>query len=118
VTFVHSAPAAGTNGIIAGVLDPQEFISAFRAAAVTGGLSCPGFSEIAELCWQASDILGDGGNVTGVLCDGISIGIGFNAALVANPTQVGVDVPPPPDPCVHDAGTDAPVDGSSDALPE
>lgn len=36
----------------------------------------------------AADILEDGTNAPGVPCDGISIGFGFDARLVANPTAV------------------------------
>ncbi len=48
----------------------------------------------------------------GVPCNAISMGIGFTAKLVANPTQVAIDPTLPPDPC--DAGVDAQLDASSD----
>jgi hypothetical protein len=35
----------------------------------------------------------------GQSCNAISIGIGFEATLVANPTTVQTASPPPPNPC-------------------
>jgi hypothetical protein len=46
--------------------------------------------------------------MAGVPCDAISIGIGFHATLIANPTQVGVDLAQPADPC--DDSADATVE--------
>jgi hypothetical protein len=107
LTFVHSSSAAAAQGTIAGVLDMQEIMRA--AKTLTGDIdplaACgPPFTGIAQQMMQAQDILQNGTNASGVPCDGISIGLGFTAALVANPTQVGVDPPPQPDPC--DAGRD------------
>lgn len=75
------------------------------AAAVINSAYCGAvFTGVEQQFEQAPDILKDGTNVSGAPCDGISIGLGFTAALVANPTQVGVEPPPQPDPC--DAGSD------------
>ena len=49
-----------------------------------------GFAQIA----QASDILTDGTQDPTKPCDGISIGLGFDGALV----QLGTPVAPPPPP--------------------
>lgn len=101
VTFDHTAHADAMNGTIAGVLDTQEFVQALRSVAGRISLSLCGsaFDGIAQQLRQTSDILNDGSNQPSVACNGISIGIGFNAKLVANPTKVTQAPSPPPDPC-------------------
>jgi hypothetical protein len=97
---------SATNGTIAGVLDTDDLIA--QLGQVAGGAAgiCPGdptFESIADQLRQASDILADGTQDPAKTCDGISIGIGFDAALV----QLG-DVAPPvqpgEDPCAPGAG--------------
>ena len=65
------------------------------------------FQSIATQLDQASDILSNGTNVAGQACDGISIGLGFEAKEIAYP--VAADVVNPPmgsaNPCDMDAGT-------------
>jgi hypothetical protein len=101
ITFDHTDHADAMNGTIAGVIDTQEFIAAFQKAAgqISVSLCGAAFDGIAEQLEQAQDILKDGTNVPNVACDGISIGIGFNAKLIANPTTVVQAPPPSPDPC-------------------
>jgi hypothetical protein len=55
---------------------------------------------------SASDILHDGTNVAGQPCDGISIGLAFDADGIAQPDKVtpSVDAGPLPAGCVADAG--------------
>lgn len=106
VLFHHVAgsPSAASDGTIAGVLDPAEFIAAFRLAL--GQLSkslCSSADGVAAEMSQALDLLADGTNVAGVTCNAISIGIGFEASHVANPTTVVPAPLPPPDVCA-DAG--------------
>jgi hypothetical protein len=64
---------------------------------------------LAEQIEQMQDILLDGTNYAGVECDALSIGIGFNAKRIANPTTVLADPPPPIDPCTVtlDGGADS-----------
>jgi hypothetical protein len=104
------------SGIIAGVLDTDEAIAAARYLAdrLSTSLCNPAAFELfaGDPITEAQDILDDGTNASGVPCNAISIGIGFTAKLVANPTQVAVDPTPLPDPC--DAGVDAQLDASSD----
>ena len=104
VTFARTSSNTA-RGVIAGVLDTQELTDTFRRFAGRVSLSLCGsaFDGIALQLAQAQDILQDGTNAAGVPCNAISIGLGFVAKLVANPTKIGVDVPAP-DPC--DAGTD------------
>jgi hypothetical protein len=77
ITF-RRVGSALRDGIIAGVLLPSEVDSI-----------CP---------WNMDsrvDILHDGTNAASVPCDAVSIGLGFSARQVANPTQVVADPPPP-----------------------
>lgn len=101
VTFDHTAPADAMNGTIAGVLDTEQFIAALRAIAGRISLSLCGsaFDGIAQQLRQASDLLPDATNPPNVACSAISVGIGFNAKRIANPTKVTQSPSPPPDPC-------------------
>ncbi|MDI3291552.1 hypothetical protein [Polyangium sp. 15x6] len=93
----------GTNGTIAGVLETEALISEIsKVAAAFDESFCdptsPTLQSILNLIRQASDIMKDGTQNPGAECDGISIGLGFNAKAV----QLGpVAMPgePPPDPC-------------------
>lgn len=99
-TFEHVDHADAANGTIAGTLDTQEFIAALKADAGRISMSLCGsaFDGIAAQIGQAPDILLDGTNTPNVPCSAISIGLGFTAKLVANPTQVAAPVSPI-DPC-------------------
>jgi hypothetical protein len=95
-----------TNGTIAGVLDTEALISQLGVVAGSAAGICPGdptFESIADQLRQASDILKDGSQDPNKPCDGLSIGLGFDADLV----QLG-DVAPPAqpkgDPCTDGAG--------------
>jgi hypothetical protein len=106
LTFVHATPNAASHGIIAGLLDMQALITALQTIAAYADQDlCPqtyvGFIPQIQ---QAQDILTDATNKPGLLCDAISIGLGFTASLVANPTLLGTDPPPKFNPC--DAGPD------------
>ena len=107
VTFVPTSSGA-TDGVIAGVLQADEVAAAARAyVALTYVSDCgPNWDAYAAAIAEAQDILSDGTNAPGILCDAISIGIGFTAKRIANPTQVGADLSIP-DPCgAADAGAD------------
>ncbi|MCA9643092.1 MAG: hypothetical protein KC492_20480, partial [Myxococcales bacterium] len=88
-----------TGGIIAGVLDTDGLIDELRkvAGAVDPSL-CSGstFDSIATQIRAASDIMKDGTNGPGATCNGISIGLGFDAkpvqlGPVADPSMPGED---------------------------
>jgi hypothetical protein len=106
--YIHDAQIAfdldpthrhGTNGTISGVIDPQTLINELEQLSASlapdfcdpGG---PGIEGVVVQIQQASDILSDGTQDPTKPCDGISIGLGFNAELV----QLGAIVPPPPPP--------------------
>ncbi len=108
ITFDHTTANAATNGTIAGVINTTQLINGLKSVAgrISPSLCGPAFTGIAQQLMQASDIIQDGTNKSGVPCDGIAIGLGFTAALVANPTKVSVsDGGVPPDPCATDGGT-------------
>jgi hypothetical protein len=114
ITFKHN-PSSGelTDGTIAGVLSTEEFVNGI--SSVAGRFStdlCSGSTVegIKDSIRQASDMLADGSQQPGVGCTGISVGIGFTAKRVANPTKEAPEGTVPPDPCAAppaDAGTDS-----------
>ncbi len=109
ITFKHAPPNDVNEGTIAGVIGTEELIGSLEKVA--GRLSptfCGGtaFESIKSTIRQASDMLKDGTNRAGVACDGISVGIGFTAKRVANPTEIYQDTgAAEPDPCKADGGT-------------
>jgi hypothetical protein len=107
ITF---APAAGgvTNGTIAGTIRASDLITQFEGVA--GSLSttlCGGtaFAAVSLAINQASDIVidaaGNVSNAAGSDCNGISVGIGFDATEIATPVSADIEGPQPatPDPC-------------------
>lgn len=90
-----------TGGMISGVLDTEAFID--EIAKIAGSFDpslCPPsatFESIAQQIRQAQDILLDGTQDTAKTCNGISIGLGFDAegALLGSV----FDPPTSPDPC-------------------
>lgn len=113
VSFDPQSPGSVTNGTIAGVINTEELIAGLKQIA--GHIStslCSGsaFQSIASQIEQTSDIVVSGdsvSNAAGTTCNGISVGLGFEATEIALPT--GADIAPMtpagPDPCA-DAGTD------------
>ncbi len=101
ISFAHSSANSATLGNVSGVLATDEVIAAFQKAAVSMSLSfCDGsnFAGVAAQLQQASDILKDGTNTSGVSCDGISIGFGFDATEVS-PPDIALGDPSSPDLC-------------------
>jgi hypothetical protein len=96
----------GEDGTIAGVMLATDVTAAATQLShqLGGSLCGPGLSAILQQCAEAVDILDDGTNHPGVACTATSIGLGFHAKRVANPTTVGQDPAPFVDPC--DAGAD------------
>ncbi|MDC3957918.1 hypothetical protein [Polyangium jinanense] len=93
----------GTNGTIAGVIETEALITEIsKVAAAFDESFCdkdsPTLQSILNQIRQASDIMKNGTQDPAVECDGISIGLGFDAKAV----QLGPVAPkgePPPDPC-------------------
>lgn len=96
------ATASGTNGVISGILATESLIAELKkAAGQLDATLCDGatFDSIAQQIRAASDIMADGSNGDpSKTCNGISIGLGFEARAV----QLGAVAPPEqpkPDPC-------------------
>jgi len=94
---------SGTKGTIAGVIETEALIEEIsKVAAAFDDAFCDPNSQtlqtILNQLRQASDIMKDGTQNAASTCDGISIGLGFDAKAV----QLGPVAPPPdpaPDPC-------------------
>ena len=101
VTFSHPSHAVASYGVISGVLDTNEFITALQAVAgqISQSLCGSAFDGIAQQIRQAQEIMNDGTNAANETCNAISIGLGFDAVLVHDPTTVVTAPPPPPNPC-------------------
>ncbi|HEY1955093.1 MAG TPA: hypothetical protein VGH28_05760 [Polyangiaceae bacterium] len=108
ITFAHTSPDAAENGTLAGVLDAEAFIATLQAFAgrISASLCGSAFDGIASQLRACEEILPDGSNDPSAMCSGISLGIGFRATRVANPTTIGDEPPPPPDPCLDGGGAD------------
>lgn len=94
------------SGIIAGVIDAQTL--EMNVQGVAGSLStefcnASDFATIGKEILQAADIMDDGTNVAGTPCNGISVGIGFDADEIMLPQVVGTPTVGP-NPCATDAG--------------
>ncbi len=98
MTFDYSVDASGqghaTKGIIAGALNTQQFLSALNS--VLGGIDNGSYCSEAQslllpIITGAQDVIVDGNTVTnkaGTACNGISIGIAFDADEIAAPSVV------------------------------
>ncbi len=100
VLFTHSDPTHITNGTISGVLDPNELVAAFDAIAGDMSASLCGTAKagVDDQIRQAADILIDGTNHAATTCNGISIGLGFDAVAIASSTTSG-PLSSPTNPC-------------------
>jgi len=71
------------------------------SAPVLADLDKDGKLDVIQAAFDANiyAFKADGTNVPGQTCNGISVGIGFDAKRIANPTKVVAPPPPPPNPC-------------------
>jgi len=94
--------AVATNGIIAGVLERDELAEEFRrAAGAINPTFCSGLiiEQLLTNIRRTADIMSDGSNGdSSETCDGISVGLGFEARAVSL-GEVAAELPPPDDPC-------------------
>lgn len=103
--------ASATSGVLSGVARTQDVIAWIQLWSGTISRSLCGGSaamSISSQFEQMSDIIADGTNEPGKECDGISVGLGFDAVAV----QLGKAEAEPPflNPC-SDGGTDATSSG-------
>jgi hypothetical protein len=98
---LSSAHDGATLGLLGGVIDTEQLVEVVRDVAGSFDSSlCSGatFDSIANQIRQSSDILKNGTQDPTMVCDGISIGLGFTMQAV----ELGVIAPPqvpPADPC-------------------
>jgi hypothetical protein len=88
---VHLAPdgMSATGGVLSAIMPVDKVLAQFQP------LCCDYICSIPEQLEQAADIVVDGTNQPGVTCDGISLGIGFEATRVVLGPVVNVPVPSP-----------------------
>lgn len=85
---------SAAGGRIGGVLHTEELVAEVEeVGALIGACSTPGFDALLQQIRQASDILSDGSQDPLKTCDGISIGLGFEA-VAAGLGAVGPASPP------------------------
>lgn len=95
------------DGIISGYLDTKEISAAITkvggrlSTQFCGGTAIDSFIQNLQ---YSSDMLSDGTTSADRECDAISIGLGFTAKEIANPTKVAPAGGDSPDPCLGDAG--------------
>lgn len=104
---LDQARTTATGGILSGVIPTADLQQKAQMAVGTvdpGACSGPQLADVLLLIARSSDIMEDGTQDPAKTCDGISIGLGFEASLV----QVGPSVAAAPlaDPCAGDAGRD------------
>jgi hypothetical protein len=101
-TIVGTGPAATATGVVSGVLDTEEYLKQLQQVAGSFDQTlCEGstWESVAQAFRAASDIMKDGTNGDpSKTCDGISIGLAFEATA-AKLGPVAGPVPPPPDYC-------------------
>lgn len=99
---ITTDPLATTDiGMLSGVLDTEEFVSAFKRFRRESAPTECGTPELANRVLkirQASDIMLDGSQDPNEVCNGISVGLGFTAKPILL-GGVGPASPPPVIPC-------------------
>ncbi|MFO0666509.1 MAG: hypothetical protein U0174_21320 [Polyangiaceae bacterium] len=98
------------EGVVAGIISADDVVKQIKELAPKlSSQACNGAADkTIETVGNYADILLDGTTDGSRTCDGISIGLGFTAAEVKNPTKVVDPVSTATDPCKapSDAGTD------------
>lgn len=101
---LDGAHGKATGGIIAGVIPTDSFINQLRELLPRVQESfCDGGDAVEGILQSIaanSDIMADGSQDPSKTCDGISIGLGFEAAPVTI-AKVGDPAEPPTDPCTE-----------------
>jgi len=86
------------RGTISGVMATEAYLAGVRTSAGRLGVCGAAFDSVAEQLRQASDSPLNQTHDPNIVCDGISVGIGFEArgtGTLAEP----IPVPPDPEPC-------------------
>lgn len=95
------APQSGIEGVISGVIDAEEYTAdLLRMAHAANATTCDNSWGIPPDLGVASDIMLDGSQVPGSTCDGMSVGLGFEARAIRL-GQALDEQPIEPDPCAR-----------------
>jgi hypothetical protein len=118
ITFEHTMPNHAAKGVISGVIATSDLTAAIGNIAGFLGLCGAEVGSIQGEIASYSDINSNGQNNQGTECDGISIGLGFQADVIGQPTEVAPPGCPKANKCdtdaaVIDCGSTAPVDSGS-----
>jgi hypothetical protein len=84
-----TSPTHASGGIIAGIIDEATMVSKLGPVAASLG-ACSALPTLDNGIAQAADIMDDGTNNAGVACNGISIGLGFDADQIGQPAVEGM----------------------------
>jgi hypothetical protein len=114
ITFTHPGVQDGgatadthlSSGIIAGIVDAQKLVTSITAVA--GNFNICGGSTLTTLqqsILKAADIMDDASYSPSTPCNGVSIGLGFEADQIG-PPQVAGTPGGSTNPCTADGGTD------------
>jgi len=98
---VSADHSSATGGTIAGILQVDALLAALTQAFGSFDPSLCGSTilmSILDQVEQAADIMADGTQDPTMTCDGISIGLGFDA-VAAQVGAIAPPAPPPTDPC-------------------
>jgi hypothetical protein len=104
---IDPSNASATHGMISGIVAIADAVAWFKQLADWGSnafCNPVAVDDVVDSVTQSADIMLDGSNAPGDQCDGISVGIGFDAVAVKLGEPVSVPPPAPPDPC-PDGGT-------------
>jgi hypothetical protein len=99
---IDPSNASATHGVISGIVAPADAIAYFKKLADWGSdtfCSQSAVGDISSFVEAAADVMLDGSNAPGEQCNGISVGLGFDAVAVKLGNAVTVAPPAPPDPC-------------------
>jgi hypothetical protein len=104
ITFHPKVPGAVTDGTIAGVILASDLAAqlAEQLSPTPPLCTSTAYQTMVQQIEQMADIVLNAGSVsnsTGVTCNAISIGLGFNADEIAIPTDIALPTPPQPDSC-------------------
>jgi hypothetical protein len=113
ITFQPDTPGHVKNGMIAGVIETSALLNSIRNVIgyLGGGSFCSGaaLANIENEIAQKSDIVVNGNTVSnepGTTCNAISVGLGFTADEIAQPTEVAPPSTSGTNPCDMDGGSD------------
>jgi hypothetical protein len=98
-------PSSATNGMIAGVIEAQKLVDSLSniAGSISPSLcgDSPTLQSVKASILGAADIMKNGTQDPAQVCDGISVGLGFDMKAVKLGTVMDKNQPGP-DPCLEE----------------